>query len=152
MHRVVIVAMNGVVRAAVCMPYEVFSRVSLSSGRAGSLETLLRWMERNLREPLTLAQIARRAAMSVRSLNRHFREQTGTTPLQSLLSLRVRRAQQLLETTTLSVEHIATDAGFGSVTSLRDHLRRVVMTSPQAYRRAFRSKSAARSAQRALAS
>jgi transcriptional regulator GlxA family with amidase domain len=118
----------------------------------GSLESLLRWVERNLGEPLTLERMARRAAMSVRSLNRHFREQTGTTPLRYLLSLRVRRAQQLLETTTLSVEHIATDVGFGSVTSLREHFRRVVMTSPQAYRRAFRSRSGARLPRRTVRS
>jgi len=98
----------------------------------------LRWLEENLDDDLTLAAIARRAAMSVRSLSRRFREQTGTTPLQRLLRARVRRAQLLLETTAHSVERIASNAGFGSVTAFRDHFRRVVTTSPQAYRRAFR--------------
>jgi hypothetical protein len=35
MHRMVIVAMNGVVPADVSIPYEVFSRVAVSGGRAG---------------------------------------------------------------------------------------------------------------------
>ena len=48
--------------------------------------------------------------MSIRSLTRRFREQTGTTPLQWLIRARVRRAQLLLETTAHSVERIATDA------------------------------------------
>jgi transcriptional regulator GlxA family with amidase domain len=103
-----------------------------------SLEPLLRWLEERLHEPLTLEDIARRAALSVRTLNRRFREQTGTTPLQWLLRARVRRAQHLLETTGHSVEAIAGKVGFGSATALREHFQRLVTTSPQAYRRAFR--------------
>lgn len=103
-----------------------------------SLEPLLRWLEENLHEPLSLEDIARHAALSVRTLNRRFREQTGTTPLQWLLRARVRRAQHLLETTRHSVEAIATRVGFGSATAFREHFHRCVSTSPQAYRRAFR--------------
>ena len=43
-----------------------------------------------------------------------------------------------------SIDRIAATAGFGSATSLREHFRRVVATSPQAYRRAFRSRARAR--------
>jgi transcriptional regulator GlxA family with amidase domain len=105
-----------------------------------SLRPVLRWLEQNLQAALTLEEIAQRAARSVRSLNRHFREQTGTTPLQWLLRARVRRAQQLLETTSHSVERVASEVGFGSSTAFREQFRRVVSTSPQAYRRAFTSK------------
>jgi transcriptional regulator GlxA family with amidase domain len=104
-----------------------------------SLAPLLTWLEAHLDRELGLAAIARRAGLSVRSLNRRFREQTGTTPLQWLLRARVRRAQQLLETTGHPVEVVASRAGFGSATALRDHFQRVVTTSPQAYRRAFRA-------------
>ncbi|MET0340574.1 MAG: helix-turn-helix domain-containing protein [Polyangiales bacterium] len=103
-----------------------------------SLGQLLDWALGNLHRDLTLDDLARRAAMSVRSLNRKFREQTGTTPLQWLVKARVRRAQQLLETTGHSVEHIAAEVGFGSATAFREHFRRIVATSPQAYRRSFR--------------
>jgi transcriptional regulator GlxA family with amidase domain len=105
-----------------------------------SLAPLLEWLERNLQRELTLAEIARRGATSVRSLSRRFREQTGTTPLQWLIRSRVRRAQSLLETTAHSIERVAAGSGFGSVTSLREHFARVVSTSPQAYRKAFRSR------------
>ncbi|MFP2898037.1 GlxA family transcriptional regulator [Corallococcus sp. 4LFB] len=103
-----------------------------------SLEPLLHWMEDHLHRPLTLQSLARKAAMSERTLSRHFREQTGTTPLQWLLHARVRRAQHLLETTGQSVEAIAQKVGFGSVTTFREHFQRFVATSPLAYRRAFR--------------
>ncbi|MFJ3227128.1 GlxA family transcriptional regulator [Streptomyces sp. NPDC086783] len=106
---------------------------------AGStMEPLLHWLEENAGRDLTLEDIAVQAGMSTRTLNRRFREQTGTTPLQWLHRARVRRAQYLLETTTYPVERIAAQAGFGSPTAFRDRFRRVVGTSPHAYRRAFR--------------
>lgn len=104
-----------------------------------SLEPLLRWLDRHRGDDLPLAAIARRAGMSVRTLSRRFREQTGTTPAQWVLQRRVRRAQELLECSAHSVERIADAAGFGSTASFRDRFRRVVGTSPQAYRRAFRA-------------
>ena len=105
-----------------------------------SLATLLYWLERHLDAPHTLADLARRAGTSVRTLNRRFREQTGTTPLQWLIRARVRRAQVLLETTGQPIERVAETVGFGSPTIFREHFRRVAATSPQAYRRAFRSR------------
>ena len=50
---------------------------------------------------------------------------------------RVRRAQRLLETTTLSVERMATGCGFGSASAMREHFGRVVGTTRLAYRRTF---------------
>lgn len=104
----------------------------------GSLEPTMRWVRDHIGEPLTLSDIAQQAAMSPRSLNRHFREETGTTPLQWLLTQRVRHAQELLETTTLSIEDIARDCGFGTAINLRQHFSRRVKMSPLSYRRAFR--------------
>lgn len=104
-----------------------------------TLEPVLRWLEDNCDRNLTLEEIASHAGMSTRTLNRRFREQTGTTPLQWLHRARVRRAQYLLETTPYPVERIALKAGFGSPTAFRERFRRVVGTSPRAYRKAFRT-------------
>ncbi len=105
--------------------------------QGSSLEPLLRWMAENAHRRLTLQEIAVRAKTSTRTLNRRFQEQTGTTPLQWLYRSRIRGAQHLLETTQHPVERIALEVGFGSPTSFRDRFKRVVGTSPQAYRRAF---------------
>jgi transcriptional regulator GlxA family with amidase domain len=106
--------------------------------QGAELEPLLRWMQDNLGRELTLDRLAARAGMSVRTLNRRFRDQTGTTPLQWLHRARIRRAQHLLEATTDPVERIAAQVGFGSPTAFRDRFKRVVGTGPHAYRRAFR--------------
>ncbi|EME60748.1 GlxA family transcriptional regulator [Amycolatopsis decaplanina] len=106
--------------------------------RGAALEPTLLWMQENLARDLTLADIAAHAGMSTRTLIRHFREQTGTTPLQWLHRTRVRQAQHLLETTQYAVERIGAEVGFGSPTSFRDRFKRTTGVSPGTYRRAFR--------------
>ncbi|HWD01580.1 MAG TPA: helix-turn-helix domain-containing protein [Amycolatopsis sp.] len=105
--------------------------------RGSALEPLLVWLEEHCAEDLTLDAIAAKAGLSSRTLNRRFREHTGTSPLQWLLRARIRRAQHLLEATDHGVDRIAGQVGFGSPTSFRDRFKRVVGTSPQAYRTRF---------------
>ena len=114
-----------------------FIRHDPPSDASGSMAPLLAWIEQNLARELSLPVIARRAAMSPRSLSRRFRDQVGGTPAAWIAQARVRRSQQLLETTDLPVERVAAEAGFGSATVLRAHFSDVVGTSPLAYRRAF---------------
>ncbi|MFE9203030.1 GlxA family transcriptional regulator [Micromonospora sp. NPDC007230] len=102
-----------------------------------SLQPLLVWLTDNLHSPLTLADIAAHAAMSTRSLSRHFRDQTGTTPVQWLNRQRIRRAQQLLERTDQPVERVGTLVGFASPTAFRESFRQLVGVPPRAYRAAF---------------
>jgi transcriptional regulator GlxA family with amidase domain len=100
---------------------------------------LLIWIEKNLHKELSLAAIARQAAMSTRTLSRRFLERVGATPAQWVATARVRRAQQLLETTGLSVEEVAKHSGFKSASVLREHFGGSVGTTPVAYRRSFGS-------------
>lgn len=108
-----------------------------SATGASSLQKLVQWAERNLHQPLTLEILASKGAMSTRTLTRRFHEQMGVPPLQWLQTARVRRAQQLLETTTFSIERIAAEVGFGSITAFRERFGRIVGTPPQRYRSAF---------------
>lgn len=98
---------------------------------------MLRWLAENSHRDLTVTDIATHAAVSPRTLNRRFREQTGMTPMAWLRRSRLRRAQSLLETTSAPVEVIAAQVGFGSPTAFRERFRSLVGTSPRAYRRTF---------------
>jgi transcriptional regulator GlxA family with amidase domain len=104
----------------------------------GSLEPTRRWAAERLTEPLDVGAMARHAEVSPRTFARRFREETGTTPLQWLLSRRVLEARRQLEETDLPIDEVAWRAGFGTGASLRDHFRRATETTPTAYRRAFR--------------
>jgi AraC family transcriptional activator FtrA len=99
----------------------------------------LDWAAAHLDEPVTVAQLARRSAMSGRTFARRFAERTGTTPYQWLLRQRLQLAQQFLETTDLSIDQVAERSGLSSGANLRKHFGRAVRTSPQSYRSAFRS-------------
>ena len=94
-------------------------------------------MEENAVAALDLQAIANHASISVRTLNRQFREHFGTTPLGLLARMRVDRARRLLESTELTVDRVAEQSGFGSYASLRFHFLRTVGVSPQKYRRSY---------------
>lgn len=95
-------------------------------------------MQKNAKRPLSLGDLARRASTSPRTLSRRFKEQTGTTPLQWLLDVRVRNAQALLETTRLTVDEVAFAVGFDGAATFRARFRRTIGVTPNAYRRNFR--------------
>ena len=99
---------------------------------------VLDWMREHLDESLSLDEIARGAGFTLRTFQRRFRQQTGLSPLRWLTQQRVTRARELLETTDLSVEQVATRSGLGSAANLRKHLGRLLQTTPRAYRATFR--------------
>ncbi|RPF23117.1 GlxA family transcriptional regulator [Myceligenerans xiligouense] len=96
------------------------------------------WAMERLHEPITLAEMAGHAAMSVRTFTRRFREETGESPGQWLVRRRVDLARRLLEDTDLAVERIAARCGFGTAQSLRAHMQTTLGVSPTQYRRTFR--------------
>jgi len=102
------------------------------------LASVLPWAMERLDQPISVEDLARQANMSSRSLARHFRSVTGSTPLQWLSVQRIRRAQELLENSGSSIDAIAAAAGMGTATTLRRHFSRTVGVPPDTYRRTFR--------------
>jgi transcriptional regulator GlxA family with amidase domain len=97
----------------------------------------LAWVQAHLDEPITVEDLAHRAAMSPRTFARRFRDTADTTPHQWVSRQRVTLAQRLLETTDLSVDLIAERCGLGTATNVRLHFQRLLRTSPNTYRRTF---------------
>jgi transcriptional regulator GlxA family with amidase domain len=97
------------------------------------------WALSRLHQPIQLRDMADQESMSVRTFTRRFREEAGISPGQWLTRQRVERARHLLESTDLSVDQVARDAGFGTAQSMRQHLQAALGVPPTAYRRAFRA-------------
>ncbi|MBO8188901.1 helix-turn-helix domain-containing protein [Streptomyces sp. DW4-2] len=102
-----------------------------------ALAPVLDWARSHLDQPIAVGDLARRAAMSPRTFYRRLQEATGSTPLQWLLTQRLGRAQDLLESTNLSIEKIGELSGLGTANNLRHHFLNHIGVSPSEYRRAF---------------
>jgi transcriptional regulator GlxA family with amidase domain len=96
------------------------------------------WAVEHLGRPLSLAELARHAGVSVRTFTRRFRAETGVSPGAWLAAQRLDYARQLLEDSELTVDQIAERTGLGTGANLRQQLRGSAGVSPTAYRRAFR--------------
>lgn len=138
-------AANHVARQLVVAPHrqggqaQFIERPVPVSGSDDRFAQVLNWVNRHLADNHSIDTLAARAAMSRRNFTRHFRDATGTSFKQWLLNQRVAHAQRLLETSDVSIEVVAQEAGFGSALSLRQHFRTALRTSPSVYRRQFRA-------------
>jgi AraC family carnitine catabolism transcriptional activator len=71
-------------------------------------------MRKHVDEPLSCGVIARRAGLSLRQIERRFKQQVGCSVLQRYRFIRMTKAHQLLQQTDLSVTQIALACGFSS--------------------------------------
>lgn len=102
-----------------------------------SLAPLLEWAGDRLDLPLTTADLARTAAVSVATLHRRFQAELGTTPLAWLTAQRVDLACRLLEQGDGGLERVARASGLGSAANLRTQIQRRTGLTPTDYRRRF---------------
>lgn len=102
-----------------------------------SLAPVLAWAQRRLSEPITVADLADRAATSPATLHRRFQAELGTTPLAWLTAERVALACRLIERGEQRMERVAAASGLGTAANLRVQLRRRTGLTPTAYRSRF---------------
>lgn len=102
-----------------------------------SLAPVLAWAQEHLDRPLTVADLAARAAVSPATLHRRFQTELGTTPLAWLATERVSVACRLLERGEQSLDRVAAASGLGRPSNLRTWMRRRTGLTPTAYRLRF---------------
>lgn len=109
--------------------------------RAGQpISAVMDWVRLRIAHSVGLADMAARANMSERTFLRRFRETVGMTPMTWLQRERMFRAREMLEESDAALGKIADQCGYQSLESFRTTFRRIVGTSPAAYRSRFRSK------------
>lgn len=101
------------------------------------ISNLMDWIRSDLQRPITIKDMADKAAVSTRTLHRSFMDCTGLTPYDWLLGERVAYAKELLESTRVRLSEVVEKTGFGSEESFRRHFRNLVGVSPTSYRKQF---------------
>lgn len=101
----------------------------------GRFDALTAWARENLRNPLTVAELADHAGMSERNFARAFAAETGFTPAKAVERLRVEAARALLDSQPLQVDDVALETGFGDQERMRRAFIRAFGQPPQALRR-----------------
>ncbi|WP_294809556.1 AraC family transcriptional regulator [uncultured Gemmiger sp.] len=86
-------------------------------------------------EPLSLDALLAQTPVSKSWFLRLFRQYTGTTPYNFLLSTRITRAKELLVLTDFAVSEIAHQVGFGDESNFSTRFTAMVGQSPQQYRK-----------------
>ena len=88
-------------------------------------------------EPISVADMARAAALSPAYFSREFRRTFGESPHQYLLTRRLERAAALLRNTDRTVTEVCIAVGLSSLGSFTTSFRRVYGATPLEYRRSF---------------
>jgi transcriptional regulator GlxA family with amidase domain len=92
---------------------------------------LILWMQAHLSEPLELAALASKAAMSPRNFQRRFRACTGESPVRFLESIRLEHGRTLLPS-GMPIKRIATQCGYANAQQFaKAYLRRFGATPVQ---------------------
>lgn len=101
------------------------------------INSLLTYLQAHLELPHNIDSLAKQAAMSRRTLTRHFHKATGMSLGEWITTERLRRSQVLLETSALSIEQVAERSGFQSSVTFRQVFREKLGVSPLEWRRTF---------------
>jgi len=102
------------------------------------VERAIDYMETNLSEPLTLADVAGASGLSPTHFARRFKSATGAPPHQYLMQMRVERAKRMLMQHE-PIAEIALACGFSHQEHLTRIFRRMTGATPGSYRRSAQS-------------
>jgi len=106
-------------------------------------ETIIKvqeWLQENFQSPVQVASLASQFEMSVRSLNRRFKQASNTTPLQYLQELRISHARDLLKHSNLGIAEVSAQVGYQDTSHFCDIFKKLTAVTPNEYRRLVRNK------------
>src|SRR5262249_49719396 len=104
----------------------------------GAMRRVREYVEVHLNESIDLGVLARVAGLSMHHFARQFKHSSGVTPHYYVTQKRVRRAQEMLLPTELSLAEIAYAAGFSDQSHLARHFRYMLGTTPREFRQSHR--------------
>lgn len=117
-----------------------FSTLSELEPSSDRIREALAFARENLREPLSVVQLAEHVHWSPRHFSRAFQLQTGLTPAKAIEKLRLEAARALIEKGESSIMRVADLTGFGDEERMRRAFLRTLGKPPQALVREMRAR------------
>ncbi len=105
------------------------------NGTSATVSRALRLIEDGVLDRSSIDALCERLGIGARQLRRLFRKHLGTSPIQVARMRRADFARRLIETTRLSMTHIAEAAGFGSIRRFNAVMNEVYGCPPTALRK-----------------
>ena len=105
-----------------------------SHGLQAGLDSIHNYMREHLDERISLEQLADLAGLSPAHFATRYREQTGTSPVQHFLHLKIERACQMLDSTSLSFADISRRLGYDDSYYFSRLFKKIMGQSPRDYR------------------
>lgn len=108
---------------------------TVPSNQGDVLEDILAYISENAATPITVEELAGRANLSPFYFTRIFKRETGFTPHEYVIRVRVNLAKFYLKTTELPLKEIAFRSGFNSECSFCTSFKKTVGATPGSYRK-----------------
>jgi transcriptional regulator GlxA family with amidase domain len=111
-----------------------FMAINYLAGQDPRMARAETWVRDNIARDFAIEELAEAVALAPRTFARRIAATCGVSPIQFVQRIRLETARFLLETTRLSVEHIARQVGYAEPSTLRRLIRRETRHSPGHFR------------------
>jgi two-component system, response regulator YesN len=102
------------------------------------IRTAIALMETHLHRELSLEELAQSVNLSASRLRHLFKAETGITPAQYLKKIRMRRAQELIATTYLTMKQVMSSVGVRDRGNFAKDFKKIYGLTPAEYRNRYR--------------
>lgn len=101
-------------------------------------ETIIAYMQDHLNRNITLDELSKLAHLEKSYLVRLFRNETGKTPIELLIEMRLTKASDLVATSDLSIHEIAAQCGYNTVSFFISKYKQRYGMTPEVHRRVLK--------------
>ena len=107
------------------------------ANRHQGIQDVISYMKDHVAEHLTLQELAAYADLSVSRFSQLFKEQTGHSPVDFYIRLKIQRAGQLLTSTSLKIQDIASLCGWDNPYYFSRAFSKITGHAPREYRKLY---------------
>ena len=112
----------------------VSTRSSSRARNSTNIRNIITYIGENYARPISTEELAGMASLSPYYFSRTFASETGMTPHQYLIEVRISAAKYLLATTPMTVKEIAYQTGYADESSFCASFRKREKVTPSSYR------------------